>query len=110
MGPCSDCSSRYGGSGALTAPRKRGKRSPVRFAGHLLVVLLACALIGLTPLAYADPPDPLWITGCWDDDDCDNVVVVILGTCIIPVEPPASPEPLWALLANVESSDSDPAP
>jgi hypothetical protein len=76
----------------------------VRFFGHLLVVLLACALIGLTPLAYADPPDPLWITGYWDDDDFDNVVVVILGTCIIPVEPPASPKPHWALLAKVESS------
>src|SRR5262245_62646682 len=71
---------------------------------RVLAGLVVCALIGLTPLAYADPPDPLWIFGYWDDDDFDNVVVVILGTCIIPVEPPPSPEALWAFLAKVESS------
>ena len=28
----------------------------------------------LTPLAYADPPDPTWVRGMWDDDDFDDVV------------------------------------
>src|SRR5437660_382191 len=42
----------------------------------LLVVLVAA----LAPVAYADPPDPSWIGGLWDDDDFDNVVVFLLST------------------------------
>ena len=40
----------------------------------LLILLLAASLVTLTPLAYADPPDPTWVLGFWDDDDFDNVV------------------------------------
>jgi len=42
----------------------------------LLVVLVAA----LAPVAYADPPDPSWMGGLWDDDDFDNVVVFLLST------------------------------
>jgi hypothetical protein len=57
--------------------------------------LIACLLTGLPTLAFTDPPDPLWISGYWDDDDFDSVVVFILGTCAVQVEVPASPGPLW---------------
>jgi hypothetical protein len=67
----------------------------VCFTARLLVVLIACLLTGLPTLAYTDPPDPLWISGYWDDDDFDSVVVFILGTCAVQVDAPASPGPLW---------------
>lgn len=40
----------------------------------LLILLLAASLLTLTPLAYANPPDPTWVLGFWDDDDFDDVV------------------------------------
>lgn len=33
----------------------------------------------LAVTAGADPPDPSWITGFWDDDDQDNVIIAILA-------------------------------
>ena len=48
----------------------------IRGLALLLVVLIAA----LAPAAYADPPDPSWLGGYWDDDDFDNVIVVLLGT------------------------------
>ena len=39
----------------------------------LLVVLVAA----LAPVAYADPPDPSWMGGLWDDDDFDNTVALV---------------------------------
>ena len=39
----------------------------------LPIFLLAALLLTLTPLAYADPPDPTWVLGFWDDDDFDDV-------------------------------------
>ena len=40
-------------------------------------------------LAYADPPDPTWIGGLWDDDDFDSVVDSILHTCAVEPAAPA---------------------
>jgi hypothetical protein len=39
----------------------------------VLGLILVASILTLTPLAYADPPDPTWVTGFWDDDDFDNV-------------------------------------
>ena len=50
-----------------------------------LLLLLAFLVLVLTPLAFADPPDPTWLGGYWDDDDFDNVVVVLLSTYAIVV-------------------------
>jgi hypothetical protein len=36
--------------------------------------MLAASMLMLTPLAYANPPDPTWLSGYWDDDDFDDVV------------------------------------
>jgi hypothetical protein len=48
-------------------------------------------IAALAPAAYADPPDPSWLGGFWDDDDFDNVVVFLLST-VAAVEL-ASPHP-----------------
>ena len=37
-----------------------------------LLVALLVVLAALTPLAYATPPDPVWVSGFFDDDDNDN--------------------------------------
>jgi hypothetical protein len=55
----------------------------VRVATRVLLLLLACLVLVLTPLAFADPPDPSWLGGYWDDDDFDNVVVVLLSTSAV---------------------------
>ena len=43
-------------------------------------MFLVALLVGLVPAAYADPPDPSWIGGFWDDDDFDTVVAFIAST------------------------------
>ena len=57
-----------------------------------LVLVLLVVYVALTPLAYADPPDPLWIGGFYDDDDNDDSVFVITSH-LATVEPP--PQPSW---------------
>lgn len=42
-----------------------------------LVPTLLIVLVALTPLAYADPPDPTWVSGFFDDDDNDNGVFLV---------------------------------
>jgi hypothetical protein len=44
-----------------------------------LVALLG-ALVALTALAYATPPDPTWVSGFFDDDDNDNGVFLITSS------------------------------
>lgn len=41
----------------------------------VVVTLLVVALGALAPLAFASPPDPLWIGGVFDGGDSDDVVV-----------------------------------
>jgi len=55
--------------------------------GGIFAVAVAILLAGLTPLAYADPPDPAWISGYWDDDDFDTVVDFI--TTVSAISAPA---------------------
>ena len=50
-----------------------------RFA-RSMALLLVVLVAALAPVAYADPPDPSWMGGLWDDDDFDNVVVFLLST------------------------------
>jgi hypothetical protein len=42
-----------------------------------LLTTLLLILVALTPLAYATPPDPTWVSGFFDDDDNDNGVFLI---------------------------------
>ena len=47
---------------------------------RLLALLLVVVITGLAPATYADPPDPSWLGGYWDDDDFDDVVLLLDGT------------------------------
>lgn len=62
---------------------------------RVIVVLLVIALLGLVPAAYADPPDPTWLGGYWDDDDFDSVFTAIVGMCAVEAPLPAMFGPLW---------------
>jgi hypothetical protein len=50
---------------------------PMTRALVLLLVALVSFALGVT--ASADPPDPTWIGGFWDDDDQDNAIIAILA-------------------------------
>ena len=45
-----------------------------------LLVPLLVALVTLTSLAYATPPDPTWASGFFDDDDNDNGVFLVTSS------------------------------
>jgi hypothetical protein len=45
-----------------------------------VALLLLFALCALAPLAFASPPDPLWIGGLFDGGDSDDVVVAAMST------------------------------
>jgi hypothetical protein len=45
---------------------------------QLLLLLLASAMLALTPAALASPPDQHWLTGVYDDADYDDVVLAVL--------------------------------
>jgi hypothetical protein len=64
-------------------------------------LLTVGVLIALTPIAYADPPDPTWLTGYWDDDDFDNATEFITDACAIEVASPLDIGPLFAPVASL---------
>jgi hypothetical protein len=45
-----------------------------------LALVLLASLIALYPLAFASPPDPVWLAGIYDDADLDDVVWVVTST------------------------------
>jgi hypothetical protein len=47
-----------------------------------LALLLLVALVWLTPLAYASPPDQTWIGGFYDDADYDDVVLLAMSLAL----------------------------
>jgi len=69
-----------------------------RFCG----VLLVAALLGLVPVAYADPPDATWLGGYWDDDDFDNIVIAITSACAVVAPAFVDFGPLWTPLLGLE--------
>jgi hypothetical protein len=79
-------------------------------SARLLAVFIACLLIGFAPLAYADPPDPLFIAGFWDDDDFDKIVVCILDSYDFPLVPSTDVVPLWVPIARVKLPELSAAP
>jgi hypothetical protein len=44
-----------------------------------LAMLLLGVVLALTPIAHAAPTDPGWISGLYDDNDYDDVVLYIIG-------------------------------
>lgn len=79
-------------------------------SARLLAVFIACLLIGFAPLAYADPPDPLFIAGFWDDDDFDKIVVCILDSYDFPLVPSTDMVPLWVPIAGAKLPELSAAP
>jgi hypothetical protein len=45
-----------------------------------LLFALVTVLIVLVPLAYAEPPDPTWVSGYFDDGDGDDAVFVVTSS------------------------------
>ncbi len=87
-----------------------------------LVWLLLSLMVILTPMAWASPPDPIWITGIYDDLDFDDGVVYLtcgmVGTPTLPVvyqfafltDVPAAPAPRQRPEVYFRSSHSPRAP
>ncbi len=75
----------------------------MRLARRVFALLIGVLLVGLPTLAFADPPDPTWIAGYWDDDDFDDAVIAITAASAVEAPPPVDTElPLWVPIALVE--------
>ena len=61
-------------------------------ACRLLVLVLAGAMLALTPAAHASPPDQSWIAGLYDDADYDDAVLAVLA-CTVSLDPQPSHDP-----------------
>src|SRR5438093_3745212 len=72
----------------------------------VLGAVLAILVVGLTPIAYADPPDPTWLGGYWDDDDFDNVLAFIASALAIVAPPIIDGGPLSVSAARVEPAQA----
>ena len=72
----------------------------------MLAVLLAMLVVALVSSAYADPPDPTWLGGYWDDDDFDNVVAFIASALAIVAPPIIDGGPLSVSAARVEPAQA----
>lgn len=90
---------------SLTVATGMGDYVAMRFTRAVLTLVLMASLIGLTPAAYADPPDPSWVSGFWDDDDFDNTVVIIAKMCAIDAVAPVDAGPVLAPVAGVKVVD-----
>ena len=65
----------------------------MRGLSGVLGVVLAILVVGVTPSAYADPTDPTWLGGYWDDDDFDNALAFITSASAIMAAPVADGRP-----------------
>ena len=52
-----------------------------------VVLLLAGAILMLTPLAHAAPPDQTWIPGLYDNADYDDVVLFVTSGAELVAKP-----------------------
>ena len=77
-------------------------------ARRVFALLIGVLLVGLPTLAFADPPDPTWIAGYWDDDDFDDAVIAITAASAVEAPPPVDTElPLSVPIALVEMPRHD---
>jgi|RhiMetdeSRZDD1v2_1073273.scaffolds.fasta_scaffold08796_7 hypothetical protein len=61
-------------------PRIRSTSMTRRIPTLTLLVTLLVVLAALTPLAYATPLDPVWVSGFFDDDDNDDGVFLVTSS------------------------------
>src|SRR5207245_10743525 len=62
---------------------------------RLLMLTLIGVLVCVRTLAYADPPDPTWIEGFWEDDDYDDVVFYTTSFSATETAPLCALRPHW---------------
>jgi hypothetical protein len=75
----------------------------------LLAVLLLGLVVGLTPAAYAFPPDPSWLPGFYDDDDYDDVIAkVSSGVATVNALPLYEAGPVVVPIAGLVLSNDGP--
>jgi hypothetical protein len=75
----------------------------------LLAVLLLGVVVGLTPVAYAFPPDPSWLPGLYDDDDYDDVIAkVSSGVATVNVLPLYEAAPVVVPIARLVVRNESP--
>jgi hypothetical protein len=69
--------------------------------------LLLGLTVVLTPMAWASPPDPTWISGMYDDADFDDVVTLLtsVGTTPIPALPVRELPPVLAFVPAESAAD-----
>jgi hypothetical protein len=73
-----------------------------RLAALVVVGVLACSPL----IAYADPPDPTWIPGFWDDADYDDVIVRVTSTSsVTETHALCTLEPHWIPIWSVSAAD-----
>ena len=82
--------------------REDGRCGPLHLVrGRLPVALiLLSSLVAPASLAYATPPDPVWLPGTYDAADHDDVVGILTGTamaegCAFPATVRPLPIALW---------------
>jgi drug/metabolite transporter (DMT)-like permease len=81
-----------------------------RLVAFAVVGALVCGQL----LAYANPPDPTWIAGFWDDADFDDVIVRVTSTSSVAetgLLSALAPHwvPIWTLPLAGERLDPHPA-
>jgi len=79
----------------------------VRRAVALLLVL---AMVALTSLAQASPPDPTWVAGWWDDGDHDDVVLLVCATAATVHPPPPTLDARPVFVGTVAGVEPDTSP
>jgi len=81
----------------------------MKFRAALALTLLGCLAL-LAPLAYANPSDPTWVSGVFDDADLDVIVGLITSESGL-AEPLGPPDlsPASERVAPVVGNDEDPA-
>lgn len=77
-----------------------------------LVALVVAGVVACGPiLAYADPPDPTWIAGVWDDGDLDDAIARVMSTASVAETHALSAlEPHWTAIWTVPPLDDPRAP
>jgi hypothetical protein len=74
-------------------PRSKKPEMRVRLS---LVLLLVSVIAALTPLAYIETPDEIWLGGFFDNDDQDDAIVNV-QTHLNAVEPPVPAPAVFAV-------------
>jgi hypothetical protein len=72
-----------------------------------VVGVLCCGRL----MAYADPPDPTWIAGFWDDADYDDVIIRVTSTAsTAETRLLCALEPHWVPIWAIPPADDRPTP